>query len=87
VLKPPPGAELLAMSAGDRCQAFRVGTAYGVQFHPEVTAAVLRSYVQSRREVLRAEGLDPDAVSASIDPASDGPRVLENFVREAFGRG
>ncbi|MBI5515108.1 MAG: glutamine amidotransferase [Deltaproteobacteria bacterium] len=87
VLRPPPGAELLAVSAGDRCQAFRVGTAYGVQFHPEVTAAVLRSYVESRRAVLRAEGLDPDAVSASIETASDGPRVLGNFVREAFGRG
>jgi GMP synthase (glutamine-hydrolysing) len=87
VLRAPPGAELLAVSAGDRCQAYRVGAAYGVQFHPEVTGAVLRSYVHSRQAVLRAEGLDPDALSAAIEPASDGPRVLDNFVREAFGRG
>jgi GMP synthase (glutamine-hydrolysing) len=34
----PSGATLLADSDRDTAQAFKLGTCYGVQFHPEVTA-------------------------------------------------
>ncbi|MER7348218.1 type 1 glutamine amidotransferase [Streptomyces aurantiacus] len=58
----PPGALWLAES--DRCpyQGFRVGkAAWGVQFHPEVAAARVRSW---DREGLRMQGLDPDLLYA-----------------------
>jgi GMP synthase (glutamine-hydrolysing) len=42
----PAGAVLLAASTGCRNQAFRFGTnAYGVQFHPEITAAILDDWL------------------------------------------
>lgn len=37
-----PGAEVLARGAGPDCvQAFRYGSAWGVQFHPEVDAGII----------------------------------------------
>ena len=61
----PPGARLLASSRGDPHQAFAVGDhAWGVQFHPEFDADVVRAYLEARRDAVRAEGLDPDALLA-----------------------
>lgn len=37
----PPGATLLASSAQHAIQAFRVGSALGVQFHPEIDAEMM----------------------------------------------
>jgi GMP synthase (glutamine-hydrolysing) len=57
----PPGAVALARSA--RClQAFRHGTAWGVQFHPEVTEADYGEWLDGFRE-------DPAAVATGLDPA------------------
>jgi GMP synthase-like glutamine amidotransferase len=42
----PPGATLLAHGEGDAVQAYRVGdTAWGIQFHPEVTWPVLEEWI------------------------------------------
>jgi GMP synthase (glutamine-hydrolysing) len=42
---PPPGAEILAMS--DRFpHAFRLGSALGIQPHPEVSSAIVRTWVE-----------------------------------------
>ena len=44
----PPRAVLLASSPRCAVQAFRIGTcAWGVQFHPEVSASVLRSWASA----------------------------------------
>ena len=40
----PPGATLLAGSAACPAQAFRFGSAYGVQFHPEVDRAIVSAW-------------------------------------------
>ena len=37
----PPGTVALATGLDFECQAFRLGRAYGVQFHPEVTYAMM----------------------------------------------
>ena len=37
----PPGAVSLATGLDFECQAFRLGRAFGVQFHPEVTYAMM----------------------------------------------
>lgn len=85
VLEAPRGAEVLATSRQDGCQSFRVGRrAWGVQFHPEITAPILRGYVRARRHVLRDEGNDPDAIHATIRDEVDGVRVLANFLAAAF---
>ncbi len=65
----PPGAVPLART--DLClQAFRLGeSAWGLQFHPEVSAADARSWIEDYRsdeEAVRIE-LDPDALWAETE--------------------
>jgi len=58
----PPGAVHLATSEECRVQAFRVGAAaWGVQFHPEASAAQLAGWDESK---LAAEGFDRAALLA-----------------------
>jgi GMP synthase (glutamine-hydrolysing) len=86
VLRPPSGARVLARSSRDHCQAFSVGErAWGVQFHPEITASILRDYVRARGAALRDEGIDPELLRASIAEEVEGTRVLSNFLSVAFG--
>ena len=80
VLALPPGANLLASSDTDPHQAFAVGTsAWGVQFHPEFDAQVIREYIQARSDVLVAEGRDVAAMLASVEVSDAGPILLQRF--------
>ena len=76
----PPRAVHRGASAGDPNQAFVYGScAWGVQFHPEFDAEIVRGYVRARRSVLLEEGLDPDAISSSTCDTDHGTRVLRRF--------
>ena len=80
VLELPPGARLLAASRGDAHQAFAVGgRAWGVQFHPEFDAGVIRGYLEARREVLHREDRDPDALLAAVRESGHGRALLRRF--------
>lgn len=81
----PPGAELLASTPKDAHAAFRVGDrAWGVQFHPEFDADVMRGYLHARADVLRSEGSNVETMLARVDGASArGVEILGNFVRVA----
>jgi GMP synthase (glutamine-hydrolysing) len=85
VMRAPTGSAVLATSSKDGCQSFRVGErAWGVQFHPEITAPIMRGYVRARTAALQAEGHDPEAVHAGVRDEVDGGRVLANFLAVAF---
>ena len=59
----PPGAELLATS--DRYpQAFRLGTALGIQFHPEISPEGVAALAAVQRDELVAAGVDPEEMVA-----------------------
>jgi GMP synthase (glutamine-hydrolysing) len=80
VLALPPGARHLAASERDPNQAFAVGDrAWGVQFHPEFDADVMRGYLESRREVLRGEGLDPERLLADVRDTPEASSLLRRF--------
>jgi GMP synthase (glutamine-hydrolysing) len=80
VLALPPGARLLASSTGDPHHAFAWGPrAWGVQFHPEFDADVIRAYLEARRETIREEGLDPERLLGAVRNGEDGTRVLRRF--------
>ncbi len=80
VLEPPPAARLLASSAGDPTHAFAFGrAAWGVQFHPEFDAQVIRAYLEERRETIRDEGIDVDALLRGTSDSPDGDAVLRRF--------
>lgn len=65
----PPAATLLASSAQCRHQAFRFGdSAYGLQFHIEVTAAIVTQWLDESHNCGELAGLDyidPQAILAA----------------------
>jgi len=80
VLELPPDATRLATTKLDPNHAFRVGdAAWGVQFHPEFDADIVRGYIAARREALLEEGVDADALSRSAVDGPDGAAVLRRF--------
>ena len=82
--KLPPGARSLARSSRDENQAIRfTETCWGVQFHPEIDAGVMRHYVEARREILTTEGFLVDAVLAEIGAGEQGREALRSFVKHA----
>jgi GMP synthase (glutamine-hydrolysing) len=86
VLELPPGATRLATTALDPNHAFRVGeTAWGVQFHPEFDADIMRGYLAARRDAVVAEGLDPDGLVATVGPAPRATAVLRRFAAQLRG--
>jgi GMP synthase (glutamine-hydrolysing) len=80
VARLPPGARLLARSALDRHAAFRVGRAWGVQFHPELDATTIGAYLDARRDAVQAEGLDWARLRAAVRDAPAGAAVIPRFV-------
>lgn len=50
----PEGAQLLAYGERVKNQAFRFGSAVGVQFHPEVTASIISRWSQEMEDTLKA---------------------------------
>jgi len=80
VLELPPGAVHLAASELDGNHAFRIAQhAWGVQFHPEFDADIMRGYLAARRGQLLAEGLDPDALTRAASDSPHGEAVLRRF--------
>lgn len=61
----PPAATLLARSAITPCQAFRIGNAWGVLFHPEADEALVDAWLAEPSMRAEAEdALGPDAHAA-----------------------
>lgn len=86
VLELPPDAVLLASSEREPHHAFRIGDrVWGVQFHPEFTDEIMRSYIDILGERMAGEGLDPVPVRASVRAAPDASRVLRRFARFCDG--
>jgi len=91
IVELPPGAVLLASSPKYANQAFRVGRAYGLQFHVEPRAHTLRHWAGDYpRRVLEA-GQDPDALAErAIGELTEVEAcwrpVVERFAELAQGR-
>ena len=79
-IDPPPGATVLASS--DVClQAFRVGEAWGVQFHPEVTGAILDEWLEPLLSGEQGAGREQEA----REMLAGVPAHLADW--NAYGRG
>jgi GMP synthase (glutamine-hydrolysing) len=80
VLELPEGAILLASNAFEKSHAFRVGPcAWGVQFHPEYTVAIMRAYVESEVDTLLKGGYTPTAVRDAVRKTPDSSALLVRF--------
>lgn len=81
VTRLPPGARLLASSALDPHLAYAIGDrVWGIQFHPEFDATVVKAYVEATRERLIAEGRDPDQILRRVKDTPVGSQILRRFV-------
>lgn len=86
VVRSPPGATVLATSSLDDCHAFVQGSAWCVQFHPEITAAIMRDYLLSRRAAVASEGLDPDRLLREVRDTPVGQTLFARFTAVAAAR-
>ena len=59
--------------------------AWGVQFHPEFDAEVVRTYIYHHAEVLRREGQDPAELAAGCRDTPYGTAILTRFLEIATG--
>lgn len=87
VLALPPGAILLARNDFEPHHAFRIGTcAWGVQFHPEYTQAVMTAEITADTEQLTADGLNPSALLVSVQECPEAGSLLARFARLTTAR-
>ncbi len=86
VVRLPPDAIALASSTLCGHQAFRSRRAWGVQFHPEFDADVMRGYIHGRADALQAEGLDPDRLLGDVRECSAASSVLRRFRQVVAGQ-
>jgi GMP synthase (glutamine-hydrolysing) len=87
VLELPTGARRLAATDLDANHAFRLGSRiWGIQFHPEFDADVMRSYIEARRATLASEGFDPDRLRAAVRETPHGDTILARFGRMVTSR-
>jgi GMP synthase (glutamine-hydrolysing) len=81
VLRLPDAATRLGSTDGDPNSAFSIGSAWGIQFHPEFDAEIMRGYLIARRDRLQAEGISADQRLGAVVECPDGPSVLRLFRR------
>jgi GMP synthase-like glutamine amidotransferase len=86
---PPPGATVLARNRS-AIQAYRIGRSLGVQFHPEVTGAGIKRWLDKGGESeARARGIDPADLLAEAERQEDAARaraeaLVDNYLKKIF---
>jgi GMP synthase (glutamine-hydrolysing) len=82
VLRLPPRAIRLAVSSHDPNHSFRLGDwAWGVQFHPEYNADIMRSYIEEQADELDSAGLDVQELLCAVAETPVAAKTLRNFAR------
>jgi len=79
----PPGAEAVA-TTDVSLHAFVQGPHTGVQFHPEVTLAVVDSWIGDAREQADLSEAEIDALRAGFDTRGRGPDGLSRALFEGW---
>ncbi|WP_323816450.1 glutamine amidotransferase [Cellvibrio sp. NN19] len=86
VLSLPPSATLLASSADEPHQAFRIGNcAWGVQFHPEFSATAMRGYIQQKSDYLIEQQQNPETLIAAVQETPQASALLQHFAKHVAG--
>ena len=76
----PNEAVPLAKNSFDAHHAFRLGSStWGVQFHPELSAHVMGTYIRERRDDIAREGLNVEGLLARVDATPVSAGLLQQF--------
>ncbi|MBD3108799.1 glutamine amidotransferase [Bacillus sp. AGMB 02131] len=77
----PENAVLLAANAFEPHHAFKLNSyIYGVQFHPEFTAGIIRAYIEEQKVHLEQAGFDIEKLHNSVIENDFGKQLLQWFV-------
>jgi GMP synthase-like glutamine amidotransferase len=87
VISLPPGAVEVARNPACS-QAYVIGPHLGLQFHPEVTAALASAWTAdpSAREAIERAGVDPDAFASESEQRGPAARAGAFALFDAFAR-
>ncbi len=81
VIRLPANAVRLAENSFEINHAFRLGdNAWGVQFHPEFTADIMRTYVAEQSASLISEGYDIAELSLAVCNTYTANMLLQRFM-------
>jgi GMP synthase (glutamine-hydrolysing) len=81
----PAEAEVLAYTAHEEVQAARFApTVWGVQWHPEAGADIVRAWADKDRDRVRERGIDVDERVAEIARATDELRATWSVLTQSF---
>lgn len=84
VTMPPPGAAVLAYNSHERHHALSFGKkAWGMQFHPEYTADVVRGYIEQARHGLEKRGHNVEIMLDAVQESPWGGMILKRFLKLA----
>jgi GMP synthase (glutamine-hydrolysing) len=82
VLQLPPGCRVLAGNDFESHQAVAYGDcAWGLQFHPEFDARIMRSYIAEEAGSLMNEGYDVGTLLAGVEETPVSAGLLANFAK------
>jgi GMP synthase (glutamine-hydrolysing) len=82
VLSLPEGARVLARTSLEPHAVVQFEElAWGVQFHPEIDAEVMAHYLDGRRELIEADGIDVEGLLARVGDAVAGRNTMQRFLR------
>jgi GMP synthase (glutamine-hydrolysing) len=85
--EPPPGAIEVLERPDGFCDGFRLGSALGVQFHPEVDAAALEGWYAAWGDVLEPAGVTEAAARAADARHLPGQAALAEAIFGELARG
>ena len=87
VLQLPKAAIRLAANAYEPNHAFRLGDcAWGVQFHPEYDAPIMRSYIKEQAKKLASTGVDVVPLLHAVSETPLAAQTLRNFCKFTVDR-
>ncbi|WP_062314586.1 glutamine amidotransferase-related protein [Demequina rhizosphaerae] len=84
---PPPAATVLASTPATPCQAFAIGSALALQFHPEVDAERIERWLIGHTGELRGMGIAPGDLRAASRAAGDDAAVAGILMVREWLRG
>jgi GMP synthase (glutamine-hydrolysing) len=79
----------LANNEHDSYHAVRYGNrpVWGLQFHPEYTADIMRSYLTHQADHLRKTGKNYEQLAQKVEDTPLSASLLKQFARIALGHG